>query len=96
MEKTPKELVIKLLEGVVEAFKADTSEIDTETALMIVDLLAHRPLTKEQACIYLGGMSRSKFDLYVSLGKLPKGIHRMGYHGKVWFADELNKCKTKL
>ena len=44
MEKTPKELVIKLLERVIEAFKADTSEIDTETALMIADLLAHRPL----------------------------------------------------
>ena len=64
-----KDHIIKLFRDAADAMEANTSEIDQETAMKIAELLAHIPLSKEQACQFLN-MSRSKFDLYVQLGKL--------------------------
>lgn len=94
MVKGTKEHVIKLLEGVVSALKANTSEIDTETALQIADILAHRPISIEEACTYLN-ISRSKFYKYIDEGLLPRGIKRTGWKELRWYKDELDKCKAK-
>jgi predicted DNA-binding transcriptional regulator AlpA len=87
----PKEYIIKLLEGTIKMIKADTSTIDAQTAMSIAEMVAHIPMSKEQACTYLN-MSRSKFDQYVSEGKLPKGKKRVGHNELDWFKDELDRC----
>lgn len=94
MAKGTKEHIIKLLEGVVSALKADTSEIDTETALQIADIIAHRPISLEEACNYLN-LSRNKFYKYMDEGLLPKGRKRVGWKELRWYKDELDKCKAE-
>jgi predicted DNA-binding transcriptional regulator AlpA len=90
-----KEYLIKLLENTITAIKANTTEIDEETALTIAGILAHKVMSKESACKYLN-MSRAKFDLYVSEGKLPKGKKRIGFKELCWYQDELDSCLKKL
>lgn len=90
---SPKEYIIKLLEGLVRDMKADNSEIDTDTANMIAGILAHRVLSKEDASKYLN-MSYSKFCKLVDAGELPKGRKRTGWKELCWYADELDKYKT--
>lgn len=94
MAKGTKEHVIELLEGVVSALKANTSEIDTETALQIADIIAHRPISLEEACTYLN-LSRSKFCKYIDKGLLPKGRKRTGWKELRWYKDELAKYKAE-
>ena len=89
-----KEYLIKLLEDTVKALKADTSEIDTDTATMIAGILAHKVMSKEEACMYLN-ISYSKFSRYVDEGKLPKGRKRIGWTELCWYKDELDKCKVE-
>ena len=89
-----KEYIIKLLEEVVTALKADTSEIDTDTAVAIADLIAHKAMSKEEACLYLN-ISYSKFYKYMDEGKLPKGRKRTGWKELCWYKDELDKCKAE-
>lgn len=91
---SPKEYVIKLLEEVVAALKADTSEIDTDTAITIAGILAHKVMSKEEACLYLN-ISCSKFYKYMDEGKLPKGRKRTGWKELCWYKDELDKCKAE-
>ena len=93
MVKGTKEHIIKLLEEIVKALKANTSEIDTETAIQIADTLAHRPISVEEACSYLN-MSRSKFYKYIDKGLLPKGRKRTGWKELRWYKDELDKYKA--
>ena len=88
-----KEYIIKLLESAISAVKADTSEIDTDTATMIAGILAHKVMSKEEACMYLN-ISYSKFGRYVDEGKLPKGRKRTGWKELCWYSDELDKYKT--
>jgi hypothetical protein len=57
-------------------------------ASLIIDQLANRPLSKEQASIFLG-MSRSNFDRLVREGKLPKGRKVAGFKELFWFSSEL-------
>lgn len=90
-----KEYLIKILEDVVNALKADTTEVDTDTVLTIAGILAHKVLSKESACRYLN-ISRSKFDSLVAEGKLPKGKKRTGFKELCWYEDELDKCMKKL
>ena len=93
-EMSPKEYIIKLLEEAVAAIKADTSEIDTDTAIKIADILAHKTMSREEACIYLN-LSYSKFYKYVDEGKIPKGRKRTGWKELCWYKDELDKCKIE-
>lgn len=94
MEGRAKEYIIKLLERAISEIKADTSEIDTDTATMIAGILAHKVMSKEEACMYLN-ISYSKFGRYVDEGKLPKGRKRTGWKELCWYKDELDKYKKE-
>ena len=60
----------------------------------IFSIIAHEPLSKEQACDYLN-VSRATFDNYIRNGYLPKGRKRKGYNELVWYKDEIsNPFKT--
>lgn len=54
----------------------------------IVDDLNNRPMSKEQARVYLG-ISRSQFDKLVALGLLPHGRKVRGFTNLVWFRRDL-------
>lgn len=71
--------------------KANTSEIDEEQAIKIMKLVAHQPMSKEQAAIHLN-MSTSKFDTLIREGWLPKGRKKLGWKEKVWYEDEIDKA----
>lgn len=94
MEEGTKRYLIKQLETALDAVKADTSTIDTDTALAIAGLLARRILSKEDASKYLN-MSYNKFCKLVDEGKLPKGRKRSGWKELCWYSDELDKYKNK-
>ena len=65
-----KKLIVKLLRETVDKIDTDNTELTEEEAIEIMSVLAHRAMSKEQACIYMN-MSRSKFDDLVREGKLP-------------------------
>ena len=94
MDETTKKYFIKQLESVVDAIRADTSEIDTETAISIAGIIAHKAMSREEAAIYLN-ISYNKFGQYVDEGKLPKGRKRQGWKELCWYKDELDRCKLR-
>ena len=75
--------------------KAGTSEVSEEQAIEIVKLVAHRPLSKEEAAIHLN-MSTKKFDILVKEGYFPKGRKRIGWKELAWYEDEIDKVFKRL
>lgn len=87
-----KNLVVKYLQDAIDNIEDDNCELTEEQLRDILHLLAHRPLSKEQACDFLH-MSRSVFDTHVRNGELPKGKKRSGFKELVWYEDELEQFK---
>ena len=84
-----KRLIVNLLRETADKIDAGTSEITESEAMDIMSILAHKPMSKEDACIYLN-LSRSRFDDLVREGRLPKGRKRRGFKELVWYQDELD------
>ena len=87
-----KKLVVKYLKNAIDKIEADSCELTESEAMSILKVIAHEPLSKEQACIFLN-LSRSRFDDYVREGKLPKGKKVTGYKELRWWKDELEWYK---
>lgn len=83
-----KKLVIEQMEMSLNKIKQNTCEIDKETAMQILSIVAHEPLSKAQSFQELH-MSRSKFDSLVNKGVLPPGRKRIGFNELAWYRDEL-------
>ncbi len=90
-----KKLIVKLLRETVDKIDADNTELTEEEAIEIMSVLAHRAMSKEQACSYLN-LSRSRFDDLVREGKLPKGRKRRGFKELVFYQDELDERLRQL
>ena len=90
-----RKLVVKLLRETADKLDCGNSELSSDQALAIVKTLTHEPLSKEQACRYLG-LSRSKFDALVKDCRIPKGRKRVGLKELQWWKDELDECKEYL
>ena len=87
-------IISNLLRELADKIDAKTSVITEEEAMEIFSIIAHEPLSKEQACDYLN-VSRATFDNYIRNGYLPKGRKRKGYNELVWYKDEIsNPFKT--
>lgn len=78
----------ELLRETADKLDANTSEINEEQAIKLMELIAHQPLSREEACNYLN-ISRNRFNELIDLGKLPKGRKRRGFKELVWYKDEL-------
>lgn len=89
-----KKLVTKYLREAADKIDAGTSEVTEEEAMHILGNIAHQPMSKAQAYKYLN-LSRPRFDMLVAIGKIPKGKKRVGFKEKVWWKDELDKCKYR-
>lgn len=85
-----KRMIVKLLDETNEKIQNGSCDMTEEEAMEIMKVLAHRALSKDQACSYLN-MSRSKFDQLVKEGKLPKGRKRRGFKELVFYQDELTE-----
>jgi hypothetical protein len=85
----------QLLRETADKIEAGDCEIDDEQALKIIGIIAHQPLSKEQAAIHLH-MSTSKFDVLVKEGWLPKGRKKLGWKEKIWYEDEIDKCMERM
>ncbi len=89
-----KKLVVKYLKNAIEKIETDSCELTESEAMSILKVIAHEPLSKEQACIFLN-LSRSRFDDYIREGKLPKGRKVTGYKELRWWKDELEWYKKQ-
>lgn len=87
-----KKLVVKYLKEAIQMIENDDCELSDTEAMDILKVVAHRPLSKEQACAYLN-LSRSRFDDLVRERKIPRGKKRVGYKELSWYQDELDLCK---
>lgn len=85
----------RVLRELADKVDAGNTEINEEQAIGIMKLVAHQPLSKEQAAIHLN-MSTKKFDLLVREGYLPKGRKKLGWKEKVWYEDEIDKAYERL
>lgn len=90
-----KKLIVKLLRETADKIDAGNSELTDSEAIEIMSVLAHRAMSKEQACSYLN-LSRSRFDDLVREGKLPKGRKRRGFKELVFYQDELDERLRQL
>lgn len=90
-----KKLIVKLLRETADKIDAGNSELTEEEAIEIMSVLAHRAMSKEQACSYLN-LSRSRFDDLVREGNLPKGRKRRGFKELVFYQDELDERLRQL
>ena len=82
-------LIVKLLRETASKIEAGNCELSDSEAMDIMSVLSHEAMSKEQACSYLN-MSRSKFDVLVSEGKLPKGRKSRGFKELVFYKDEID------
>jgi len=81
-------LVLKELDNVFNKIKAGNCELTEEESLDILRIIAHEPLSKDQASSYLN-MGKSKFDELVRAGIIPKGRKVRGFKELRWYKDEL-------
>ena len=83
-----KKMVVNHLKNVADKIDTGACEISDEQAMDITRVLAHEPLSKEQACIFLN-TSRSNFNAMIRKGEIPKGRKVPGYKELRWYKDEL-------
>ena len=88
-----KKIVAKYLREVADKIDADSCEMTDEEAMKVMSIIAHEPLSREQAANYMN-LSLSRFDDYVKMRKLPKGRKRRGHRELDWYKDELDTYKS--
>ena len=72
-----------------DKIEGGTCEMTENEAMEIMEVLSHKAMSKEDACLYLN-LGRSQFDNLVREGKIPKGKKRRGFKELVWYLDELD------
>ena len=90
-----KRIVAKLLRDVADKIDAGTCELSEQEAIEIMGAVAHRVLSKDQACQFLN-IKRSRFDDHVRAGRIPRGRKRKGFKELIWYEDELRQCIIPL
>ena len=81
-------LLADLLRRTADAIDQGTCTVTNAQASMIIDELMNRPMSKEQASIYMG-MGRSSFDKAVRDGVIPRGRKVAGFKELLWFSRGL-------
>ena len=87
-----KNTLSELLRETADKLDANTSEINEEQAVKIMELIAHKPLTKEEAAMHLH-IWPSRFDTLIREGKIPKGRKKLGQKNKIWYLDEIENSQ---
>lgn len=84
---TLNKLIAKELRILADKFEANTTDATEDQLLDIMSSISHIRMSKEQAAEYLN-MPINTFNMYVSLGKIPKGRKEKGYKELTWYRDE--------
>ena len=87
-----KDNLVKILRETADKIDAGNSEIDEEQAVKIMELIAHKTLTKEEAAMHLH-IWPSRFDALIREGKIPKGRKKLGQKNKIWYLDEIENSQ---
>lgn len=90
-----KRMIAKLLRETADKIDAGTCELSEQEALDIMSAVAHKVLSKDQACAFLN-IKRSRFDDHVRAGRIPRGRKRKGFKELIWYEDELRQCIIPL
>lgn len=90
-----KRIIAKLLRETADKIDAGTCELSEQEAVEIMGAVAHRALSKEQACEFLN-LQRSRFDDLVREGRIPRGRKRRGFKELIWYEDELRHYVLSL
>ena len=88
-------MIAKLLRETADKIDAGTCELSEQEAIEIMGAVAHRVLSKDQACQFLN-LRRSRFDDLVRAGKIPRGRKRKGFKELIWYEDELRQYVMSL
>lgn len=83
-----KTLICSEIKIILEKIESNTCEIDKTTAMQILSVISHEPLSKAESYQELG-ISRSKFDTLIRNGELPPGRKRIGFNELTWYKDEI-------
>ena len=89
-----KKLFIKELRRVADDIESGNCVLSGEQMEDVIDAITHRPVYKTEAAEIMY-MSRSTFDLNVSLGLIPKGRKQKNRNDLVWFVDEPQRCRRE-
>lgn len=89
------DLIVAELDLLKDRFKKRQCEVDETTAMQILSLVAHIPLSKAEALEILD-ISRSKFDGLIRKGLLPQGQKRRGWNELTWYKDEIITAYNKI
>lgn len=90
-----KRMIAKLLRETADKIDAGTCELSEQEALDIMSAVAHKVLSKEQACAFLN-LQRSRFDDLIRAGRIPRGRKRRGFKELIWYEDELRQYVMSL
>lgn len=91
MNKT--HLLADILRKTADAIDDGTCIMTNAQASLLIDELLNRPMSKEQASIFLG-MGRSTFDKAVREGQIPKGRKVAGFKELLWFSKDLKNVAS--
>ena len=86
MSKELKEFINKLDTG--------NTNVTSDEAIDILEVIAKVPMSREQACIYLN-VRNSQFYNLINQGIIPKGVKRQGFNELVWYKSDLIKAKLE-
>lgn len=88
MNKDLIKILVKQLRETADKLESGNSNITSEEATGILNMLTHEALNKSQAADYLH-VSRATFDNLVAANKLPKGRKVKHRNDLIWYKDEL-------
>lgn len=85
--------IAAMLRQAADAIDSGSCIMTREQANLLLDELANRPMSKEQAAIHLN-MSRSNFDRLVREGVIPPGRKVAGFKELIWFSNDLRNVAS--
>lgn len=91
MQNSITKLIVKYLREIADKIENGTFELSEEEQTDLLSVIAHRSLSKEEACNFVH-LSRSRFDDLVRQGQLPRGRKLRGRKELIWYEDELRAC----
>lgn len=93
------DIIADAIQNVAEEVRSGNISCNDEEISQTLDELSkfnsERPLSKEEACIYMN-MSRSIFDTHIRNGLIPHGKKRMGFKELSWNKSELDKSLVEM
>lgn len=93
------DIIADAIENVADEVRSGNISCSDEEISQTLDELSkfnsERPLSKEEACIYMN-LPRTTFDTYVRNGWIPRGRKQMGFKELSWTKSDLEVSISKI